>query len=107
MNDTESFVYNLYNSYGEVSRTEVEKMINDATNLIYSNPDKIDVEIIVGALVTLFVGAYNAYIDVDEFLKSQMKDEWEQACQEVAERNNYGWSMSVKQLLRNLSRAEK
>lgn len=104
MNNVDIFIYKISNDYGIVNCAEEEKMINDATNLIYRNSNKEEVEAVVRTLITRFIGGYNAYKDIDEFLECRMKDEWEQACQEVAERNNYGWDMSVKQLLENLRR---
>ena len=105
MTEVDDFVNKLAHSYDDVDTKEAEAIISEASDLVYGNPSKEEVKRITSALVNRFIGGYNSYADVAEFLDNNkgIKKKWNRARQSVFADNNAGWSMCVKQLLEDLS----
>jgi len=98
----DAFVSKIFKIDEIVNRTEKIKIIEEATELIYGNPNRDEVKVVVSALINVFIGGYNAYKNVDEFLSRQMPKEWGQAMVSVFGDGSNGWSACVKQLLDDL-----
>jgi hypothetical protein len=80
-----------------------EEIINGIINLCRSdkNIDEIKEKLRYG-IIGHFISTHNDYISIKEALDEYMKDEFENAAQEVRDGGNYGWSMCFRQLLTNL-----
>ena len=105
MTEVDVFIDKLLHNYDDVNTREADDIVNGATDLIYGNSDKEEVRKIAYALVKRFISGYNSCIDVAKFLDNDkgLSKNWERARQSVFSGNNSGWSMCVKQLLRDLS----
>lgn len=80
-----------------VDTVEQKKLIDEVTDLVFENSDKESVRKTIDHLVGLFIGGYNAYRGVDEFLdfSKELESWWEQGREEVFSNGNAGWPMCV------------
>lgn len=80
-----------------------EEIINGIINLCRSDKpiNEIKKKLRYG-IIGSFISTHNAFIGAKEALDKYMKDEFEEASQEVMDGGNYGWDMCFSQLLYNL-----
>jgi len=94
---------NDYHIYSQGDYNGSDEVIKGIIELCRSNRDieEIKKKLKYG-IVGDFISSRNTFIGAKEALDKYMKDEFEEASQEVFDRNNYGWDMCFSQLLYNL-----
>lgn len=80
-----------------------DEVITGIINLCRSDKDidEIKKKLRYG-IIGHFIAVHNDYISIKKALDEYMKDEFEEASQEIFDGGNYGWSMCFSQLLYNL-----
>lgn len=84
-----------------INTREQDQIIEEATKLVFGNPDREDVKKTIDILVGSLLGGFNAYKSVDEYLDNnfRIKKWWELGRNNTFENGNAGWAMCVKEML--------
>jgi hypothetical protein len=80
-----------------------EEIINGIINLCRSDKDMDEIKKKLRyGIIGSFISTHNTFLSIKRALDKYMKDEFEEASQEIRDGGNYGWGMCFSQLLYNL-----